>query len=548
MSEWDQTVDFVSVGSGGGGVMAAIAASDAGLSSIVIEKMPFVGGSTGMSGGVLWVPDNPLLAPAGVTDSIENGLTYFDAVVGDVGPASSLARRKAYITLGGEVITTLARKGVKWMYSDGYADYYSDAPGGIDRGRSVECRPFDAKEIGDWAGKLLPGIASMIGMAVHTNELRSIQYVNRSPKAFRVAMRVGMRTYWGKIRGKKLLTNGSALMANLIKIAEKQNIPIWLETPVTELIVEDGSVVGIVAIRDGKPYRIKANKGVLLAAGGFGRNDVMRKEYSADQPVDGSYSVANPGDTGEVLQQAIELGAKTDFLDEAWWLPGTVPELAATTVGQGRQRPNTILVNNVGKRFVNESNSMVEVGKAMFSESDGTCWIIHDDDYRKRYVNGKGKPGALPAGVIEGGFLKRADTIQELAGQIGVDPATLADTVATWNKDAVNGKDPVFHRGESAYNKCMGDPNKKVPNPAVGPILKAPFYAAQIRPSDVGTCGGVITDEHGRVIGQDDQPIQGLYATGNITATVHGRAYPGAGASIANTIIFGYAAAKHAAS
>lgn len=547
MSEWDHTVDFISIGSGGGGLMAAITGRDAGFSTLVIEKTPFVGGSTTMSGGVLWVPDNPLMREAGVTDSLEAGMTHFEALIGDAGSYSSPARREAYIKLGSEVIDDLRAKGVKFIRAEGYADYYSSLPGGVERGRSIECKPFDARQIPAYGDKMLPGIASMIGMTVYTNELRSIQYVNRSFKAFMVAARVGIRTVMGKLMGKKLLTNGSALIANMVKIAQEQDVPIWLETPLQELVVEDGAVVGVVVIKDGQPFRIQANRGVLLAAGGFSRNGAMRQAFSQDtQPADATYSVSNPGDTGEVLKMAIALGAKTDLLDEAWWLPNTLPELAGTTVGQGRQRPNTILVNDKGTRFVNESNSMVEVGKSLFAHSDGTAWLIHDDDYRTRYVNGKGRPGALPPGVIENGFLKRADSIAELAGQIDVDPQVLVETVTTWNAGAVTGDDPLFHRGESAYNRCMGDPKRGLPNPAVGPILKAPFYAAKIIPADVGTCGGVITDEHGRVVGADDQPIRGLYATGNITATVMGRTYPGAGASIANTIIFGHAAARHA--
>jgi 3-oxosteroid 1-dehydrogenase len=547
MSHWDYTVDLVSVGSGGGGLMAAIAGSDAGHTTLVVEKTPFVGGSTGMSGGVLWVPDNPLMREEGVADSFADGMAYFDAVVGDVGSYSSLARREAYISLGSEVITWLRGKGVRFIRAEGYADYYSNLKGGVARGRSVECRPFDARQIPEYSDRLLPGIASMIGMTVYTNELRSIQYVNRSPRALLVAIRVGIRTVLGRLRRQRLLTNGSALVGNMVRIAQRQHVPIWLETPVQELVVEDGRVVGVVVLKDGKPFRVRANRGVLLAAGGFSRNGDMRREFSRDtQPADGSYSVSNPGDTGEVLRQAIALGAKTDLLDEAWWLPNTLPELAGTTIGQGRQRPNTILVSDKGRRFVNESNSMVEVAKGMFADSDGTAWLIHDEEYRKRYVNGKGRPGALPPGVVEDGHLKRAETIEQLAEQIDVAPEVLADTVAAWNRGAVDGKDPEFQRGESAYNRCMGDPGRGVPNPAVGPIRRAPFYAAKIIPADVGTCGGVITDEHARVLDQDEQPIPGLYATGNITATVMGRMYPGAGASIANTIIFGYAAAKHA--
>ena len=224
MPEWDHTVDFVSVGSGGGGLMAAITAHDAGLSALVVEKTPHVGGSTSMSGGVLWVPANPLMREAGVADSVENGLAHFEALIGDVGAYSSPARREAYIRLGSDVIDTLRAKGVKLIYADGYADYQTNLEGGVARGRAVECMPFDARQIPEYADKMLPGIASMIGMTVFTNELRPMQYVNRTVGSFLVAARVAIRTMLGKLRRQRLLTNGSALVANMVKILQGQQV------------------------------------------------------------------------------------------------------------------------------------------------------------------------------------------------------------------------------------------------------------------------------------------------------------------------------------
>jgi 3-oxosteroid 1-dehydrogenase len=294
---------------------------------------------------------------------------------------------------------------------------------------------------------------------------------------------------------------------------------------------------------------IEARKGVLLAAGGFSRNAEMRRQYSGDQHNDAKWSLSNPGDTGEVLQTAMRLGAKTDLLDEAWWLPSVfVADPRARSVGQARQRPGAIYVDGNGKRFCNESNSYVEVGKAMYANDAVPCWQIFDEGYVGRYVSGANplQKRRLPEEIIETGAIVRGNTVAELARQIDVPAEALTETVKRFNKFAAKGEDPDFGRGQSAYNDCLGDPGYK-PNAALGPLDKAPYYAARVFPADVGTCGGVITNEHAQVINENDEVIDGLYAAGNITATVMGRTYLGAGGSIANTMVFGYVAALHAA-
>jgi 3-oxosteroid 1-dehydrogenase len=550
MTDWDSTVDFVVAGSGGGGLVAALAAAESGAAVLVLEKQALVGGSTAMSGGVVWIPDNRVMRAAGVSDSYEDAMAHFDAVVGDVGPASSYERRHTFVTAGNEMLGFLQQQGVEFVYCRGYSDYYSNAKGGVDDGRAVEPVPFDGKRLGAWNEKVQPGLAKSLGMAVMTNEARSLSHYNRSIGAFRTAARVAVRTAVARARRQDLLTNGASLIAQLLKIALDREIAVWTEAPLDDLIVEDGRVVGVRTTRNGTSVKVKARQGVLISAGGFAHNRQMRDQYGGEQPNGAKWSIANPGDTGEALQTAIRLGAKTDLMDEAWWLPSPrTGRFGQSTLDQARQRPRTIYVDAAGRRFVNESNSYMEVGKAMY-ERDKTsravpCWLIFDDRYRKRYAHVRSHPGWFPRKLLESGKLKRASTIRELAELCGIDPIGLSETVSTFNRYAAGGRDPEYGRGESAYNRALGDPNPKV-HPCLGPIDEAPYYGVEVVPGDIGTCGGLLTDEHARVIGEDNRPIPGLYATGNSTATVMGRHYLGPGASIANSMVFGYVAALDA--
>lgn len=549
--QWDHTVDLLIAGSGGGGMVAALAALDAGIEPLVLEKQDLVGGSTGMSGGMVWLPNNPLMREAGIADSHEEGLAYFDDVVGDIGLASSPARREAFLTAGAEMLTFLQRKGVRLIRCPGWTDYYPNHKGGNEAGRAVEGIPFDAAALGAWSDRVQPSMAKNYGFVLTTNELRSVQYFNRSPKAFVVALRVFARTNFAKLRRREVLTNGASLIGQILKslIDTAGEPPVWTGAAMDDLITEDGRVVGARVTRDGATSNVRARRGVLLAAGGFGHNAEMRREHSAAQPNEAKWSIANAGDTGEVLQTAIRLGAKTDLLDEAWWLPMVfIADPGAASIGSGRQRPGAIYVDGSGKRFCNESNSYVEVGKAMYANHAVPCWQVFDHGYIGRYVSGANplKKRTLNEELVTKGVIKRADTLAGLAEQIKVPADELERTVARFNEFASQGLDPDFGRGQSAYNICLGDPGYS-PNAALGPLDQGPFYATRVFPGDVGTCGGVITDEHARVLDEDENVIEGLYATGNITATVMGRNYLGAGGSIANTMVFGYVAAKHAA-
>ena len=547
---WDHVADVVVVGSGGGGMVAALAAADAGADAVVLEKRELIGGSTAMSGGVVWVPANPLLQADGIADSEADALTHFDAVVGDVGPCSSSERRRAFVSSGPRMVRFLQDMGVRFERCDGYSDYYSDEPGGLAVGRSIEPVPWDGRRLGPMLASLQPGLAAGVGLAVKTNEVRTLAHWNRSPRAFATATRVVTRTWIAKARRRTLLTNGASLIGQMLAVARDRNIPVWTECPVTDLVVDHGRVVGVRATRNGETIAVRARQGVVLSAGGFSHNAEMRRQAAPHRREQPRWSIANPGDTGDAMQAAMALGAKTDLMAEAWWLPTPRGgKFGQSTLVDARFRPGAIFVDAEGHRFVNEANSYMEIGRAMY-ERDRTaravpCWLVFDDGYRRRYSHGLSRPGKLPKGLLDSGTLQRADTIAALAAGCGIDPAGLEAEIERFNRGAAEGVDPDHGRGSSAYNRAMGDPGHK-PNPSLGPLRRAPFYAVQVVPSDIGTCGGLVTDADARVIGDDDRPIPGLYATGNITATVMGRHYLGAGASIANTMVFGYRAARHA--
>lgn len=554
MAQWDETYDFVIVGSGGGSMCAALAAQDRGLRPLIVEKCDKVGGSTALSGGVWWIPDNPVMKRAGRADSYEKARQYLDAVLGPPSLGSSDARRTAFLKTGPQVVSYLESKGMRFHLPKKWPDYYSDLPGGEQLSRSLVAEPFDLRTLGEWEERL--NVYALFDIPFHPDDLVDLLLIKRTSSGRRALLRTVWRTLRETLTRTRIRGTGHAIQGRMLELALRSQVPIWRNAPVEEMIVEDDRIVGVVAQRDGKPVRVRALDGVLLNSGGFARNIAMRRQHQR-QPVSDRWTNANIGDTGEVLAAAMRLGAATENLDMAIWIPTALMpngDPAPGTIRNGAlfpimapldmSKPNCILVNAKGDRIVNESGSYMDVGEAMHRQGNLPCWYILDQTNRDRYMFG-GKFGA-PKAWLESGFIKRADTLDGLAAQTGIDAVGLKATVERFNGFCANGADRDFNRGGREYDRWNGDPSIR-PNPSLGPIAKAPFYAIAAFPGDVGTYGGLVCDEHSRVLRGDGSAIAGLYATGNCTSSVTGRFYPGAGASISASFIFGYLAATHAA-
>jgi 3-oxosteroid 1-dehydrogenase len=546
---FDEIFDFVIVGSGAGSVPAALWLKTIGKTAVILEKTDKFGGSTSTSGGVIWAPDNMLMKREGVPDSEEQALTYFDAVVGDVGPASSLARRKAFLAGVNEATQFLEKQGLPFFRPDGYSDYYDEKPGGVARGRTLMAKPYDLRALGAHAET--PRRLGVLPVPMNTHEGGRLATVKTTWAGKMVAARVGWRIFVNKLTGRRWVGQGLALQSRLLRIALDNKLDVRLSTPVKDFVVENGAVAGVVAEQDGKVRMIGARDGVLINAGGFSHNAEMRRQYGP-QPSSVEWTYSNPGDTGEMIQAAQRLGAAVDLMDEAWWntvsVPG--PGLRAANVAD-ISRPHAMMVDQTGVRYCNESASYMEVGQKQYARHKQVpavpSWLIFDDKNRRSYPLYTAMPGQTPQEWIDSGYLKKASTIEELARLCDIDPSVLKQTVARFNGFARTGVDEDFHRGDRQYDHFLGGDRSNKPNQNLGAIETAPFYAIQVYPGDVGTAGGLLTDEHARVLTTEGAPIPGLYATGNSTASVMGRSYPGAGASIGASIAFAWNAAHHAA-
>ncbi|NDJ36941.1 MAG: FAD-binding protein [Chloroflexi bacterium] len=551
MANWDYATDVLVVGSGGGGLTAALVASQAGLKTLVVEKTEAYGGSTSLSGGGVWIPNNYLLRHDGLDDSFEKARTYLAHTVGDRTPQ---ALQDAYLKHAPEMVEYLVSNSqVRFQRAVGYADYYPERPGGMADGRALEPTPYDGRKLGaDLEGLRRLEIEVPAGLAFTISEYNKLGMITSTWEGKWTALRVGLRTIYNMITGVHFLTLGNALIARLRASLQDAGVPVWLNTPLKELVVEDGAVVGVGVERDGQHVRIRANKGVILAAGGFAHNQAMREEFQRG-PLNAAWSSANKGNTGDAIQLGIDVGAAIDLMDDVWWGPSSMPpdEPVMFHVGE-RSYPGAIIVNAAGRRFTNEAASYVDVVHTMYElHTDEVPHIpatfIMDQRYRNKYIFGTLFPmQPIPERYIESGYVKRADTLEELAKQCGIDPQGLVETVERFNHFARTGVDEDFGRGESAYDRYYGDPTVK-PNPNLAPIEEPPFYAVQMVPGDLGTKGGLVIDEHARVLRGSGTPIPGLYAVGNTSASVMGNTYPGPGSTIGPSMAFGYAAAKHIA-
>ncbi len=553
MNSFDEVYDFIVVGSGAGSMCAGLVMRNAGKRVLIIEKTGLIGGTTCKSGGVMWIPNNPFMQRGGVPDSPEQALAYLESVTGasENAPGATRERRLTYIEESPRMIDFLLQNGLKLERPKYWPDYYDDRPGGSKAGRTVVAQLFDTNELGAWKDKLRPGFNPYAATLEETLKLKTYK---QSWAGKKLVLKVGLRTMLSRLLGKKILSCGAALQGRMLHAALKAGVEFSLDTPVQELLLEDGAVKGVLAQKNGKPWRVGARLGLLVNAGGFARNAEMRAQYQPGTNV--AWSNAAEGDTGEMIREMMRIGAALGQMEEmvgyqTTMAPGVENDYVKPP-GQGlTAAPHAILVDQSGVRYMNEGGSYMAYCKAMLERNKTVpavpSWAILDSQFMRNYMLGNTMPGSKkPQSWYDTGYLRKADTIEELAALLKIDPATLKATVERFNGFVAKNDDEDFKRGARAYDNWLGDPYHK-PSATLGIIAEAPFYAVPIVPGDVGTYGGAVTDAHGRVLREDGSAIQGLYATGVSTASVMGRFYPGAGCSIGPAMTWGYLSARHAA-
>lgn len=549
----DTTVDFLVIGSGTG-MAAALTAHEEGLSTLIVEKTSWVGGSTARSGGAFWVPDNPILQTAGAGDSFERGAEYVRSVVGDSAPAE---RGAGFLAGGSAAVEMLQRTTpLNLFWSKGYSDYHPEEPGGNAAGRTCESRPFDAARLGEERARLRPGMMeSGLPMPITGVDYRWMNLMVRKPgKAFprifqRLAQGVG-----GKALHREYLAGGQALAAGLFAGVLRAGIPVWTETSLVRLAEEGGRVTGAVVSQGGNEYTITARRGVVLAAGGFDHDMGMRRKYQSER-LGENESMGAEGNTGDAIHAAQDTGAGIGLMDQAWWFPAVAPTPTGSPMVMLAERslPGSFIVDQTGRRFTNEAKDYMSFGQTVLErEKNGdpveSMWIVFDQKYRNSYVfAGSLFPRmSIPGSWYKHGIAHTAETPAALAEAVGLPREAFTEAFERFNTSAAAGSDEDFGRGRSAYDRYYGDPTV-TPNPNLRPLDHGPYYAVKMTLSDLGTCGGVLADDHGRALREDGTAIDGLYAIGNTAGNAFGHSYPGAGATIGQGIVYGYIAARDAA-
>jgi 3-oxosteroid 1-dehydrogenase len=534
--------DVVVLGTGAAGLTAAIAANESGASVAVFEKADLVGGTTAWSGGQVWIPNNPHMAEVGVMDSREKSIEYIMSLSRDM-----LEQRlvEAYVDAGPEMIELLeAKTPVQFYAVAGMPDYHPEFPGGSPGGgRTLECPIFPFDELGDWASRVTPS-PYFHDPRITISETSLGKAVPEPPSDEELARR--------SIRNER--GSGQALAGRLLKACLDRGIEPRTSCAGQSLIIEDGAVVGVLVDTADGPLEVRATKGVILASGGFEWNEELRRAFLRG-PM--SHPVSIETNTGDGLLMAMKAGAMLSNMREAWWIPvGEVPldsnPMGKVLINGQRTLPHSIMVNKRGRRFTNEAANYNAFGAAFhvedvsrFEYANLPCWLVFDQTYVEKYgfrVAAGGVGSQVPSWVPQG------QTAAELAEVLGIDGDALEATIERWNEQCLEGHDPDFGRGNSAFDCWWGDPHRKGRRDAtLGPLTRGPFYAYQIHSGTLGTKGGPRVDPSARVLDLSGSPIPGLYAAGNVMGSPFGMTYGGPGGTLGPAMVFGYLAGQHAA-
>ncbi|MFC6634372.1 FAD-dependent oxidoreductase [Microbulbifer taiwanensis] len=554
-SEDGQTeFDVIVVGSGAGGMTAALRAHDLGLSVLVIEKSDRYGGSSAMSGGGIWIPNHG--KPSAVADSCDEAFQYMRGLVE---PCVSDERVQAYLRTGPEMLAYLeSETRVSYTPQDTYCDYYPDRPGGKSGGRTLDPDPYDGRKLGDEFENLREQHIQELALGRYALTMAEGRQIFSKESGWLGLMLKRMAKYWldipQRLRGKRdrRLVLGNALIGRLRHSLLEREIPLWLNCSLQELIYSDGRCSGIGVNRDGCTSTLRAKRGVILAAGGFEHNQAMRDQY-LPQPSSTRWSAGNPNNTGDAIRAGQQLGAAVDLMQHAWWGPSVRvdSESVARILFIEKSLPGLIFVNADGKRFANEAAPYQDYGPNAYGANSPVAYAIFDNRYRQKFIFGpmiqaEFMPDKKLPKALQSGFYQKAQTAAELARELDINPQGLEQTLVEFNQCARAGEDIRFKRGGNLHDRYYGDKNQK-PNPCLAPLDKAPFYGVPVYAGDLGTKGGLLTDVDARVLRKGGEVIEGLYAIGNCAASVMGSSYPGAGSTLGPAMTFGYRAANRLA-
>jgi 3-oxosteroid 1-dehydrogenase len=553
-----ETYDVVVIGSGAAGAMAALRAADRGLSVLILEKAHKFGGTSATSGGVLWVP-NHQLAPN--DDSREKTLTYLNSIM--TGPVQR-DRLDAYLDQAPEMARFIKSLGIPLNVA-AWPDYYPLAPSArVDR--SLICDTFDGRELGEHFPLMREQYNRFKVLGRYSMDVMEFFSISTRAKGWMVTFLKMWFRYWTDRGTRKItkrdrrFTMGAALMGWLHKHVLARKIEIRLDTKLEELVVTNGKVTGVKANHFGRVYEIPAKHGVVLAAGGFEWNQELRDRFFEVPGLTRHSSSPEDANRGEALIAGMKIGAATEHTESGWWIPTMhLPMASASNFEEIHQaafdvgRPHSVCVNRNGVRFVDEACGYDDFGKAMVADQLKTgantpCWLVFDATFREKFTAG----GVMPTLLMADSrippdwwdhYLFKAASIAALAAKIGVPADALQRTVANMNQYAKMGTDPEFGRGGNVYDQMFGDANVK-PNPCLGSIDNAPYYAVAINLGDLGTKGGLKADAQARVLDASGRPIPNLYAAGNNAGSPFGNCYPGAGGTIGPALTFGFVAAN----
>ncbi|EAW41297.1 Fumarate reductase/succinate dehydrogenase flavoprotein subunit [marine gamma proteobacterium HTCC2080] len=559
-AKWDREVDVLVVGTGNGALTAALCNWEMGTEDVlIIEKTDKVGGTSATSGGGIWIPVNHYAKACGADDSAEDAKKYLmGTLFGEDVPEEMI---DTYIEQSPKMLKFLAdRTDVIYESLEHYPDYYTNYDGAKSGHRSLEPKPIAMSELGDdWKNVRWTHHMMRMFSRIHFTQVEAHTIMTQAPgwKSLLAKMILGYVTdiSWRfRTAIDRRLCTGSAGIARLYLSVKKRGIPLLFNSRMTSLIEDGGRVTGVIVQHGGKTLRIGARKGVVLGAGGFEKNQALREQY-LPAPTNTQWSAGNPANEGDALLAGLSLGAKTRLMKDAWWTTTLcVPDEPTPRLAiMEKSFPGSCVVNRAGERFANESQNYMAFQKDLFATHSDTspnapAWQIFDARFRRNFMVGPLMTAAMkpdwqiPKSWFETGFVAKANSIHDLAEQVGIDPQGLEGTIAKMNRYAETGTDEDFHRGESAYDRYYADPNIK-PNPCLASIDEGPFYAMRIEAGDFGTLGGLDTDVHGRVKLEAGGVVGGLFAVGNCSAAIL-PTYPGPGATLGPAMTMAYQSAK----